>query len=782
MRSSVRFKLIYLIILTLIHFFILSFNISFAAENETIQSNEIITENKTTTNNETVKEDTTIEKNDITIEENNHVLEDGIYIIRSSLNEKIGLDVSQGSSANFANIQLYEYMGEDQQKFEVKYTSDGYYKITVLRSKKAIEVAKGGQAPATNVWQNESNNSDEQKWIIKQTGDGFYNIISKCNSLYLNVSYGNGKNGSNIEVYTKNESNAQKFKFEKVKNIQGKKTISDGIYEIRTKLNEKYVLDVSQALKTNGANIQLYQYFKENQQKFKVKYSGNGYYTITALHSGKALDVAGAGKRARTNVWQHELNNTDAQKWIIIETEDGYYNIISKCNSLYLDVANNTAKNTANIQVNIETGIDAQKFKFVKASEIHGQTLIGERTIKDGIYSIRTVLNEKYGLDVSVASKSNGANIQLYEYVDVNQQKFYVKYIGNGNYTLTALHSEKVLDVAGAGKKPGTNVWQHEKNNTDAQKWIISKNKDGSYNIISKCNELYLDVTDSIIKNETNIRVYTGNNANAQKFKFIEADISCEEGIYGKSGLLVKGDSRGTNLKYYKFGQGENVLFTTFSIHGFEDSYDHDGSELTYIAEQFKEHLTKTSDYQMYKNWTIYILPTLNPDGQTYGTTNNGEGRTTLYSAAPNNKGIDMNRNFQAAGQNYKKYTDNRNYNGTEAFQAYEARYLREFLLSRKSVKGQTILVDLHGWLNETMGDNGLGEFYRNKFGMEKHISTYGQGYLINWARMSLGNSNKTARSVIVELPKVNSHEELVSNKHAEKYIDATIKMLKSIV
>ena len=99
---------------------------------------------------------------------------------------------------------------------------------------------------------------------------------------------------------------------------------------INTKLNEKYVLDVSQALKTNGANIQLYQYFKENQQKFKVKYSGNGYYTITALHSGKSLDVAGAGKRARTNVWQHELNNTDAQKWIIKEAEDGYYNIISK--------------------------------------------------------------------------------------------------------------------------------------------------------------------------------------------------------------------------------------------------------------------------------------------------------------------------------------------------------------------------------------------------------------------------------------------------------------------
>jgi len=139
-----------------------------------------------------------------------------------------------------------------------------------------------------------------------------------------------------------------------------------------------------------------------------------------------------------------------------------------------------------------------------------------------------------------------------------------------------------------------------------------------------------------------------------------------------------------------------------------------------------------------------------------------------------------MNRNFQTSS--YKKYTESRNYNGTEPFQAYEARYLRDFLLNNKSKNNQTILIDLHGWLNESIGDNGLGEFYRKQFGMTKHISTYGQGYLINWARMSLGNSNKTARSVIVELPKVNSHEELVSEKYAEKYIDATIKMLKSIV
>jgi len=80
------------------------------------------------------------------------------------------------------------------------------------------------------------------------------------------------------------------------------------------------------------------------------------------------------------------------------------------------------------------------------------------------------------------------------------------------------------------------------------------------------------------------------------------------------------------------------------------------------------------------------------------------------------------------------------------------------------------------------MGDNDLGAFYRNEFNLTKHISTYGRGYLINWARMSLGNSNKVARTALVELPPVLSHEELVSKNLAEKYINATINMLKPTI
>ena len=250
--------------------------------------------------------------------------------------------------------------------------------------------------------------------------------------------------------------------------------------------------------------------------------------------------------------------------------------------------------------------------------------------------------------------------------------------------------------------------------------------------------------------------------------------INYEIGTYGISGLKSIGDSRGQDLKYYKIGKGPNVMFAVFSVHGFEDQWDYDGQELTYIAEEFKNRLVQAQDMNVENKWTIYILPSVNPDGAYYGWSNNGPGRLTLHSTAPGNAGIDLNRCWHISGTKYQTYSG-RNYNGTTGFQANEAVALKNFLTSHQSTNGRNILVDLHGWLNETIGDSGLGAYYRNQFGMSNHINSYGTGYLVNWARASLRN----CRSTLVEMPAtVWSHADVVSQNFAGKYINATLNML----
>ena len=61
---------------------------------------------------------------------------------------------------------------------------------------------------------------------------------------------------------------------------------------------------------------------------------------------------------------------------------------------------------------------------------------------------------------------------------------------------------------------------------------------------------------------------------------------------------------------------------------------------------------------------------------------------------------------------------------------------------------------------------------------MNKHVGSYGKGYLINWAKNSLRN----ARTMLLELPDlVRSHTDVVNQNFAEKFINATINMLRNI-
>ena len=709
----------------------------------------------------------------------NKAIEDGIYIIKSSINNKYVLDVSCGSKDNGANIQLYSSNDTEAQKFRVKYTNEGYYEIESVRSGKVLDVKNGGKKNGTNIWQYEHNGTDSQKWIIKKNSDDTYSIISKLNDLYVDVLRGRAQDGQNIQVYSGNGTLSQKFFFEKLNsNIEttnniNKKTIEDGIYTIKSSINNKYVLDVSCGSKDNGANIQLYSSNDTEAQKFRVKYTNEGYYEIESVRSGKVLDVKNGGKKNGTNIWQYEHNGTDSQKWIIKKNSDDTYSIISKLNDLYVDVLRGRAQDGQNIQVYSGNETLSQKFIFEK------NEAMGSRTIENGTYIIKSAIDENFVLDVSDNSKKDGANIQLYSFNGTDAQKFNIKYINNGYYSIIGKNSNKSLEVKDSSKQAEANVWQIEYKETDAQKWIIKDIGNGYFNIISKCNGLYLDVKGALAKDYTNIQMYGGNKTNAQKFKFLNADnIQYSEGIYGKSGLKIQENSKGSNLKYYKIGSGPNVFFATFAIHGWEDDFNYDGQELTKIAEKFKNKLISMQDIELMKKWTIYILPSLNPDGEYHGWTHDGPGRTTLYSDAPGHKGIDMNRTWST---DWVKYTTDRNYTGTEPFQAYEARYLRDFLLSHKSINGQTVLVDLHGWLNETMGDEGISSYYHSQLGMNKHISSYGRGYLINWARSNLGANGRTARSALIELPEAYSSADVLNWGLADKYINATINMLRGI-
>ena len=474
-----------------------------------------IPEEDITIKDEVPEEETKIE-NEVKSEIKSTELEEGIYYIKTLIDEKEVLDVMDNSKENGASIQLWEKSAQntDNQKFEITKTESGNYTIKAMHSGKVLEEKEGSK-----VQQYEINNKETQEWIINKTADGYYNIISKSTGLYLDIPGAMATDGRVVRLYEGNESNAQKFELEKIEELANEKTIEDGTYYIKSAVNTSEVFDVTGNSYSNGANIQLWEKSVQStdNQKFEVKYLSDGYYEIKAKHSGKVLDVAGAGTTNGTRIQQYDSNESDAQKWIIKEAGDGYYNIISKCNGLYIDIPGGIVTDGSSVQMYEGNGSTAQKFKLEKIEE-----LVSEKTIEDGTYYIKSAVNTNEVFDVTGNSYSNGANIQLWEKSaqSTDNQKFEVKYLSDGYYEIKAKHSGKVLDVAGAGTTNGTRIQQYDSNESDAQKWIIKEAGDGYYNIISKCNGLYIDIPGGIVTDGSNVQMYEGNGSNAQKFEF----------------------------------------------------------------------------------------------------------------------------------------------------------------------------------------------------------------------------------------------------------------------
>ena len=141
--------------------------------------------------------------------------------------------------------------------------------------------------------------------------------------------------------------------------------------------------------------------------------------------------------------------------------------------------------------------------------------------IRDGEYYLLSELSYYTAVDIEQASYKTGANVRLWERNWTPAQKFNVRYVGEGCYTIQSQCSGKYLDVQYGENKIGTNIWQYDYNGSDAQKWFIVNSGNGNYYIISKCNGLVMDVQSANTKKGTNIRCWQGNETAAQRFRFV---------------------------------------------------------------------------------------------------------------------------------------------------------------------------------------------------------------------------------------------------------------------
>ena len=447
------------------------------------------------------------------------------------------IDVSGGKLLNKTNIQLYQNNNTDAQKFKLIKTektpynqiiNDGYFLfyslinfsktlrfntnvyindlegtsseiMNVEYDKNGFYYIKNGAKAFTNIngkiFMNSFNESDNQKWFIVKNND-YYTFISKVDGKVLDIPSAKVSNGNKLQTYVSNDTNAQKFYLEEVINND----LDTDYYTISSL--ENYI-GANADIVSNGMLPVLHFTKDKNRQTWNIKKIDNNLYEIRyALNPNKVLDVANGKPFDGNKVQLYSSNNTSAQRWHIIHLKNGRYRFISNNSHTLLTI------NESKLKIYTFDKIKNQAFIITKTDKV-----TSGKTIEDGYYTIKTILDSNKVIDVKGASILDGANVQLYTSNNTLAQVFKIKYISDGLYYIySSLNPRRALT------NMNNDVKLKKFTGNNNQKWYLSILENENVSFVSYLDDKYIDVAGAKTSNGTNIQVYASNNTDAQKF------------------------------------------------------------------------------------------------------------------------------------------------------------------------------------------------------------------------------------------------------------------------
>lgn len=487
---------------------------------------------------------------------NNPEIANGVYQITTALKTNMTVEIAGGGIENGVKVQIYSSNETAAQRWKVENLDDGYVRIVSVKSGKVLDVKNGMAKQSVKVQQYTWNGTRAQKWLPVKNENGTYTFYSALgNHLVLDVAGASKNNGTSLQVYSANKTSAQMFKMYPANAVvkAQEKVLENGWYYISSKAASNAIMDLRNGNCSNEARIQVFSQNGTLSQGMYVEYCSDGYYRIRVGKTGKSIDLRSGGLIPGTEIQQWDNDkNTKNQKWVIEKNEDGTYRIVSVTNGLSISVGNGRVGTTLTVQEKNDTV--SQKWTFKKF----------EPTIADGCYIVSSSINNKKTIDVSNASKSAGAKIQIYDSNYTMAQKWQIRNKSNGSVTLQNvgsglyltvsgnkltqlsngdnvpeaqwklgvqmgsgltlknLKTGKLLDLSGANSSNGTLIGTYSANGTKAQAWnFVGANvlENGFYEFAPMTNQsLRLDVSCGSRNNGANVQVYQGNGTLSQRW------------------------------------------------------------------------------------------------------------------------------------------------------------------------------------------------------------------------------------------------------------------------
>lgn len=226
---------------------------------------------------------------------------------------------------------------------------------------------------------------------------------------------------------------------------------NDGNYRLGNKETGQF-LQVSGCDLDDGANVSQGEWSNRDCQKWRITESESGWLSIQNAESGKYLEATGCRSDASDNIVQWASQQGKCQHWSILPARQ--VAVVSAESGKVLDVPDCSTALGSNIQQYEWLGSPCQKWLFEQSStpyiklkpasnvnacmEAEGSNNLIQSScstiasdfylvpLSDGAISVRSRGNGQ-ALDVDSCSISNSANIQLYDWLDNNCQRFYLR-------------------------------------------------------------------------------------------------------------------------------------------------------------------------------------------------------------------------------------------------------------------------------------------------------------------------------------------------------------------
>lgn len=479
---------------------------------------------------------------DALAEENRGALADGTYAVVAGVGSRKALDVASGSKSDGANVQIYASNATSAQRWRVSHDGDGYVTLVNVGSGKALDVSAGRTAPGTNVQQYASNGTWSQKWVAVPDGGGFRLVSALDPRIVLDVASASSADGANVQVYTGNGSAAQRFSFVSASPDVApcEDVLPDGWFTLSPASSPDSVADIASASSADGADARLYVPNGTLAQLFEFRYA-DGYYLVVNASSGKALDVADGDVVPGANVQQWTADSSNAnQLFSASDNGDGTWTLVNRATGLALSASGSDLVGAA------PDGSASQRFRVQEYTY----------TISGGVYTINSSFNSGLALEVSSASTSDSAAIQMYAANDTFSQKWLVTLVDESTnaYSIESLNSGKRLSATSS-----SSVGQRLPDSNDsAQLWIPNIEVGG----ISFVNLKYQDsiLTMSSIASGKKVGLSSQSVGSPQLFTLNSSSDVVPNGTYfirmaKNSGFVLDVDSgskaNGANVQVY---------------------------------------------------------------------------------------------------------------------------------------------------------------------------------------------------------------------------------------